>query len=288
MKSLPKILVTGANGLIGRYVIDKLLANNFHVIALYNMSQPEVKHGNITFIKADLCKYTIDENIKPLFAIIHCAAIIPSQQHSDEMCYQSNRQMDETVFDFCKKSPQTKIIYMSGVYINDYSENDLLQKSKYLSGKLESEKRFSILNNPFLSFRISSPYGVYQKNNNVLKIFIDNAIQTKPLLLHGSGKRTQDFIFADDIAEAVLLSLNEDVPSTVLNICSGKPVSMQQLAAIVQENKPEVKIECSGIDDPQEHYQAEFDNSNAKLILNWYPKTSIEIGIRTMFNYLLK
>lgn len=288
MKPLQRILVTGANGLIGRYVIDKLLANDYVVIALYHAAPPALQHENLSFIKTDLINDEIDTNIDDINTIIHCAAVMPSKQYSDDMCCELNKLMDASVFNYCLKHTETKIIYMSGVYIEDYNEADLAQKSKYLFAKLQSERSLKALKNPNIVFRISSPFGVYQKTQNVLKIFIENAIAGRSIVLHGTGRRMQDFIFADDIADAVLLSLKKDFQSEVLNLCSSSPVTMQQLALMLKKINPAVKIEFSGMNDPQENYKASFNNASAKQYLNWHPKTTLEQGIQIMYNYFQK
>ena len=51
-----KILITGANGFIGKYVLDSLLefSNNLQIFAVTQSSNNETLHKNLTWIKLDL------------------------------------------------------------------------------------------------------------------------------------------------------------------------------------------------------------------------------------------
>ena len=54
-----KVLVTGANGFIGKYVIRSLIgsSNSLKIFAVSQSSNNETTHKNLTWIKLDLHDY---------------------------------------------------------------------------------------------------------------------------------------------------------------------------------------------------------------------------------------
>ncbi len=288
MKVTQNILITGASGLVGRHLIDNLLNEDVHIYALYNSSLPELNHKNLSWLKCDLeNEFIVGINVNQINAVIHCAALTPTDVLSDETCYKANSIFDAKVFDFCNTNWDIKIVYLSSIYIENYKEEELINYSRYLYGKWQSEQQLKKMKNNWASFRISSPYGIHQTYRNVLKKFIENAIKGKDLLVYGTGNRTQDFIAANDIAEAILMFLKTNLSKCVFNICSGKPVSMKELAAIVKNSSGiNIAIINANKPDDQEDYRADFDNFSTQRVLKWHPKTSLQSGITEWLKFL--
>lgn len=283
------ILITGASGLIGRHTIALLLKDSDVAISgLYNENLPAFSHDRVTWIKANLKGGTIPGvRSDDINAVIHCAALSPTSVYSDELCYEINKPVDKTVLDFCEANSNIRVIFLSSIYLERYTEDDLWLKSKYLYQKRQSEYRLMTMKNKWASLRISSPYGIHQTYRNVFKQFMEKALNGENLIVHGTGSRTQDFVAADDVAEAIHIILRGNTTNGIYNICSSEPVSMKQLAEIIASaaDRP-VEVLMSGKPDSQEDYRVNFDNSEAKARLGWTPHTSLKKGISSWFNYL--
>lgn len=282
------ILITGASGLIGRHTIDLLLPGEYKLYAHYNSSSPGLTHEKLTWFKADL-RASLPPGIIPekLDAVIHCAALQPTSYNSDELCYNTNKLIDKTILDLCESDPAIKIAYLSSIYLERYSENELETNSKYLYQKRQSEIRLSGMKNPWASFRISSPYGIHQTYRNVFKVFMEKALKGEELVIHGSGSRTQDFVSANDVAEAIGHFLQSDLTKGIFNICSAEPVSMKELAEKIRLGSGNaMEIKNSGQPDKQEDYRVNFSNKNTAITLGWRPPTSLQQGINDWFKFL--
>lgn len=283
-----RFLITGASGLIGRHMIDCLLEKSTdHIVGLCNRTKPQLDHERITWIQVDLTKEPVT-GIKPeeITTVIHCAALSPTSVYSDELCADTNRNIDKHVLDFCEANPAITIAYLSSIYLERYTEEQLEQNSQYLYQKRQSEHRLAAMKNKWAAFRISSPYGIHQTYRNVFKRFMEKAMAGEDLLLHGTGSRTQDFIAADDVTAAILLFLYTNVIG-IFNVCSSQPVSMLDLAETVKQNSPNpIKIVFSGEPDSQENYRVNFDNSETFIRLGWKPAVSLQQGVQNWFSFL--
>ncbi|OYO90834.1 hypothetical protein CG709_13140, partial [Lachnotalea glycerini] len=86
------------------------------------------------------------------------------------------------------------------------------------------------------------------------------------------------FIHVSDIVEANIAAFKSEAKGMVLNVGSGKNISIQELADLISKDQ---------IYEPRRAGDAEItlaDISKTKAILNWVPKVSIEEGIQQMID----
>ena len=71
-------------------------------------------------------------------------------------------------------------------------------------------------------------YGPAQDINRVVPITIYNAIKNKNFDC-SSGSQLRDFLFIDDLVDAIIKSLkNDKVNGEIINIGSGKPIKIKK------------------------------------------------------------
>jgi len=99
--------------------------------------------------------------------------------------------------------------------------------------------------------------------------------------LFGTGSRTQDFVYVDDVVQAMWEAYQQRACG-IYNIASGQPVSMRELAKIVCDLVPDTKskIIFSEKPDPQESYRGVFSIEKAKSDFGYLPKTNLRDGLR--------
>lgn len=283
-----KILITGAGGLVGSAVTQKLMQKHDVYTTEINAVINNSKHIVCDLSKAELVdvfeKYSFD-------SIIHCAAVFPKSFLNDESNTGNiNRKIDDNIINLaCKKN--SKIIFISS--INVYGETDgmiisentpLNYNNDYAKNKVITEK---ILEQKLVgnscSLRLSSPYGPGQKNRNVLKAFIDKAKEGLPLQYYGNGSRTQNFIDVRDIANAIEVIIDNN-STGIFNIAGSEEISMKSLANAVAKSSDKVfnklvTVEAAGFADPQENIRTKVSIKKAERDLGWKPMYSIMEGI---------
>ena len=264
-----KILITGATGFIGQSVFRLLKENKFKVTGI---STEDLDLCDNTKLAKFFKKNHFD-------VIIHLAARVPKTEKDVEQRLSIIENVTSTlnILEEFKKSKTQKFIFASGISVTAQLKS-LYVLSKYFGEILSQhyisdKKKITIL-------RISAPYGPGQKPNNVIPIFINNALSNKEIKIFGSGKRSQDFIYIDDVAKAFLSAVRSE-KSGIYNIGSGESTSTKKLAQIILKANPKSKskIVFQG-KDPEENYRLKMDVSKAKRDLKFSPKISIKEGIR--------
>jgi len=134
--------------------------------------------------------------------------------------------------------------------------------------------------------------GSVHKNSVVAK-FIKNAVAGKTLTIYGDGTQTRDFIYIDDLIDAVLLAATRPgIGGEAFQIATNRETTVaelaEQLVAILAEedigniriNNAEVRL-----GDVKRNFS---DTTKALTRLGWQPVTTLETGLRKTIAYFLR
>lgn len=284
-----RVLVTGVAGLIGAAIAEKLLNNNYYVTGICHSKSSNITHQNFTEVNIDLSKGDI--KIKGKFdCVIHCAALIPKPGIDPEILEIINQKIDNAILAFVKAN-RIKLIYFSTAFMYGEREKLLTEDSKlsdnlkgYYLSKANSERKIINEINDYVIFRISSPYGNLNKQNNVMKLFVENCKNKLPITLIDRGQREQNFIHIDDISEACLIVLKNNIVG-LYNLTYEVNYSMLQLANSIKStlnSTTEILFDKLKTDSQP---NVNFSNSKVYTTFNWKPKIDLESGLlRTLTN----
>jgi len=145
-----------------------------------------------------------------------------------------------------------------------------------------------------VSLRFGNVYGPLsgQKNSVVAK-FIKRAIENRPLEVYGDGTQTRDFIYIDDLIQAIRLSaISDGVGGETFQIATNLETSVIELVGkllpILTDSGCK-DVEVSHTDPRLGDVKRNFsDTSKAKRILGWQPQTSIAEGLRLTVKWFIK
>ncbi len=116
-----KVLVTGAAGFLGKFLVPELLANNVTITALVRRSSniSHLNHPNINLIFGDITDNDLLNKIVPgIDAIIHAAATFSG---SKENFYSVNVQATENLLQLASQFNVRKFIYISSISVYRHS-----------------------------------------------------------------------------------------------------------------------------------------------------------------------
>jgi dTDP-4-dehydrorhamnose reductase len=228
-----KVLITGANGLVGRKAIRAFLQSKTHqVIAT---SQKKVSHSSdvefftVNLIYSDINK--ILETIKP-DVLIHCAAIAsPDACEVDRFtCQKLNVEVTSRLTAACRDYG-VHLIFLSTDFVFDgkaggYTETDIPNPILYYGeSKVETENIIQGMNIGAAIVRTSLVYGYEEhlsRQNIVIKV-LDHLKNGKPYKIPFDQIRTPTF--AEDLALALVI-IAEKRQSGLFHIAGGETVSV--------------------------------------------------------------
>ncbi|GBD04372.1 dTDP-4-dehydro-6-deoxyglucose reductase [bacterium HR19] len=277
--SFVRLAITGANGFIGKRLVQKLRENS------------KIDFFPITRNDLDLMKDKIllDIFIKEnqINTLLHLA---------NPKNYTSNSSLGETltmlknVLDVCSTN-NVYLIYPSGwVIFSGYKgeelsvdENfapkpkDTYSYTKFLAEQLVTHWYSDI---QYCILRICPVYGEGSDKPKFIWNFIEYASENKDIGVHRykNGFPKLELIYVDDVCEAIIKVI-EKKPKGVINIGSGKAVYVKEVAEkIIKLMNSKSKIYYIDVDDITSSIT--LDISKAKKILGWEPKIKIEEGLK--------
>lgn len=137
--------------------------------------------------------------------------------------------------------------------------------------------------------RFGNVYGPgSKKKSSVVAKFIKQAAAGEVCRIYGDGSQTRDFIYIDDLVEAVILSSQYRQGGDIFQIATNKEHTVNEVADIIKKLLLEYGIDMKlvhtepRVGDVMRNYS---DTSKAGKILGWSPKQDLESGIRKTIEY---
>jgi len=274
------ILITGANGFIGKYLVKNFKCTGYTVLYGTTSRIRNTNYYNFNNLYSD-----IDEILKntSIDIIIHLASIIPiSFDKANIDLFIDNTKMMHNLSEFASKKKVKKFIYLSSFgSMNNVIKYDI--KDYYTLSKIMGEHICSIMESKGIetaSLRISSPFGEFNKKNNVLNMFIDSALLDKDINVYGRGEREQNFIYVGNINECIQRCIEYKV-NGIYDLVNKSNINMISLAqVIVKLTNSKSKIVIGGKDDPLENTKlCNFSLDRVKKELHYEETISFEDAI---------
>lgn len=285
-----KIVILGATGFVGKAVCS-LFLKRVAGVELYSKKGGDIDGHPVQAI--DISKEgRLWQQLKgkKVQALIYLSSKNPvSFRKADRRLFSHNVSMHNQVLE-CWERAKCHLIYASScsVYGNAgvrlwREENAVFPDNLYSLSKLVGEllfcERARNKNLPLTVLRLNAPFGVKTRNKTVVNIFIEQALKGKDLVLFGSGKREQDFMFVEDMAEA-FWSASKKRKYGIFNIATGSSITMKKLAdMIIRLTRSSSGIIYSDKPDPQGEVKVSIDIAKAKRELAFLPAYSLEDGL---------
>jgi len=170
--------------------------------------------------------------------------------------------------------------------------------SPYGASKLAGEGYCSAYKKTFgidtVMLRFGNVYGPGSLHkDSVVAKFIRKALTTGVLEIYGDGSQTRDFIYIDDLIDAVLLAaITPEIGGEIFQIATNKETTVAEMAEELVEILHEQGV--SSIDlingakrlgDVERNFS---DTTKAHMRLGWTPKVSLSHGLRRTVQYFLQ
>ena len=197
MERLKRVVITGANGFVGRNVGKFLSKNGFNIIPIVRKNRKR----SITFGKAIVSKNLLEDHllleIKNSRALLHF--IGQGRQTVDSEYEKINVNTTRNAIQLCKKASIKKIVYISGLGVDKKSTLG------YFISKYKAEQEIIKSGLDYTILRASHIMG----KADPLSKTLNSQIRRGMIIIAGSGNYRIQPIFVEDVAKVVLKSITE-------------------------------------------------------------------------------
>ena len=139
-----------------------------------------------------------------------------------------------------------------------------------------------------IGLRFFTVYGPRGRPDMAPYKFIKAIMEGNKFQKYGDGSSSRDYTYVDDIVSGVVASIDnkKEVKSEVYNLGNSSPVSLNQFIELCEKvtGKKALFDQIGNQLGDVPHTYA--DISKAKKDLDYKPKTSLEDGLRSLFNSL--
>ncbi len=310
------ILVTGGEGFIGSHLVDRLIkedvdkivvASNFFLGSYGNLSEAKERFPDLDIVRCDVSDY---EDIKELvnsheFDIVFNLAVIPlpTSLVRPEWTIRKNIEMTLNICKLLRLGKFKKLIQFSSSeapgsakIIPMPEDHPTDPETPYAASKAATDHiALSYYHTFGCDVTIVRPFNQYGPRQNakkyagIIPLMVGRINRGEDLVIYGDGNQTRDFLYVTDTVDAVVeTAKSEKVKGQVLNIASGKEVSMNNvvkaIADVMNYTKPFVYRDAR-IGDVKRHIA---DIKLSRRLLNWEPSISFQEGIKKTVEWYLK
>jgi len=299
-----RVLVTGAAGFIGRWVVADLLARGHHVLPVDNLvagdranladlvGHPDLRPLEVGDVRdAAACRRWAGE----VDAIAHLAASISVQDSIDDPATTFDNDVVGT-FNLLEaaRSAQARFLFMSTCMVYDRSTSPsgidethpTKPASPYAASKLAGEALTLSYHHayglPTTVVRPFNTYGPFQRSvgeGGVVAIFTRRSLLGEPLRIYGDGSQTRDLLYVGDCARFVVDALVSDAAvGRILNAGTGADVSVNDLAAAIEPDPARI-AHVEHIHPQSEIAVLRCDPGLARDLLGWIPTVALDDGL---------
>lgn len=305
-----KVLITGGTGFIGSNIVARLLGLGAKITVLTRRKQ-KATPKNVKFVKGDQNNQNLLKKIvKNQDIIFNLSGQVDHIKSSSnplndiEVNFLNHVKLLEAVLDSNKN---TKIVFASTRLVTGpMIDNPVTEKhatnpeSIYGINKLAAEKYHLYYFNKFgirtTILRITNPYGPGQQNDTPLHsipgFFMSEALKNRELEIHDGGKQLKDYIYIDDLVEIFLrVGLSTKTDGQVYNCGLGQSEQFKTMAELTVSTvgKGTLKyVPRPEIYKREEIGSAIIDISKLKKDIEWYPKTTLSVGIKETYEFYKK
>lgn len=301
-----EILITGGAGFIGSHILAQLQGRrDMDVVVFDNLSSGSKEHvpAGMELVEGDICD---EAAVDALFAdhhfdaVVHLAAqtMVPTSVEQPVLDCRINLEGVLHVLEACRIHGTGHILFSSSAAV--YGDNlhiplketeRLVPTSPYGITKMTTEHYLRVYHELYgmdaTVFRFANVYGERQGEKGeggVVSIFCKLLSQRQGITVFGDGNQTRDFVYAGDIAQAIIRALPLKGYHT-MNVSTGQETSINDLIRSFEK--------AVGYTVPVQYtaprtgdiLRSVLSNEALKRDLDFVPEMDLEEGIRRTYDW---
>lgn len=289
-----KILITGINSFIGKYLEKELLKNNYKYIGIDINGVFNTKFKKKIDIRSKLLSKYINKNT----TIIHLASLSTDSICSKypERAFDVNINGTINLVNIANQKRAKKIIFASTEWVyGNNTKKSQTESQKISLSKLDSlyaltkaiGEKILINNKNFFKhviLRFGIVYGEKKKNLSAVESISKNCYENKNIII-GAKKTSRRYIHVKDIVQSIICSLNYN-KNNIFNVSGENDVTLEDLVLLNEKIlKKKLKIKEKNKNNLTIRRPS---NKKIKTLMRWKPKIDILSGLISFRNYYIK
>ena len=297
-----KVWVAGHNGMVGSAVLRRLLQEDCEIIT--------VPKNKLDLRNGDLVLKWMKKN-QPEIVIVAAGKVggIHANSHYPADFLYDNLMIEANIIHSAWKSSVNKLLFLGSSCIYPRNTSQPIVEENLLTGELEPTNEWYALAKiagiklcqsyrhqydvDFISAMPSNLYGpgdnFHLENSHVpaalLSRFHNAKINNKKeTMVWGSGLPQREFLYVDDLADALIYLLKNYSDSSHINIGVGEEISIREFAYKIKE--------CVGYNGKLIFDKTKPDGVQRKVLdisrltnLGWFPKFTLDQGLKEYYEW---
>lgn len=292
------VLVTGGYGFIGSAVAKRFFDEGADIFIIDNLSTGHLR--NIEFPHKSYLLNVEDEVCEHFFSevefdvVVHCAAqtsvqlsiqepmrdILTNIVGLSQMLYLSSKYKVKH-FVFASSAAVYGDSHYPPLEETDYSEPVSMYGLNKSIGETYCEKWRQDYGLQTLIYRFANVYGPRQPVKGeaaVIPTMLKSSMEGQPFIIFGDGHQTRDFIYVDDVADAIFAGVEMGLQG-VFNVSTNEAWSIQQVILLLQHLNYPLEIQYAPAREGDIEHSFLCNDKLTKAV-GWKPQVSFTDGIQ--------
>ena len=226
---------------------------------------------------------------KRVDVVIHLASKIPQSNNKEKEGFFENNVLGTlNILEYCVKKRVEKLIFISSSIYGKPQYNPVNEKhpimynNPYSKSKILAEELCKIYAQKYkIQIIILRPFNIYgnlQKDNSLISNIIKSIKNNNNItIINKNNKR--DYLFIDDLIDAIIKLINYKCEFEIFNIGSGKSYSFENVIQLFEKRTKKKIIKQYKISKKNNIPKIQVDISKIKKEINWNPKYTLVEGI---------
>jgi UDP-glucose 4-epimerase len=300
--AIRRVLVCGGAGFVGSHLVDRLLAEGHEVDVVDNLSSGSLSNltdarnatGRFKFqnISTESAEFPELVSLHRPDVIVNVAVFTPSHAHLNGAL--ESLQTSVAVLEAARRAGVSKVVTVipAGLLYGECAARDVPIKEGHINDPRSNEEvmaraaadvhsvyreRHGI---EFTVLALANVYGPRQRaSDGVVAAFAEALALGRAPILHGTGKQTRDFIYIDDVVDAIARA-TERAGGLVVNVGTGISTTISELwKTMGGAASPAPHVSTAR---PHDLVRLALSPVRARIQLGWSPFTSLENGVATL------